>query len=101
VVNLFFALIWLVLGVGILVWDWLHPDAPPSSFRGSAGWLALVLCLFNLVRWYTTRAGRLTREAYQRSLRPVRRSAPDRAPDPDFDFTDSPPTNGQGPEPPR
>ena len=56
-VYLLFSLGWLVLGAALLT-GLINPNLPGASFEWdgqmiSAGWLALMLGLYNLARWYS------------------------------------------------
>jgi hypothetical protein len=99
--NLFFALAWLLAGVGILVWQYTTHAQSLFIWIGdtpvSAGWFALVLAVYNVVRWWSVRAYRkqakAATDAWQERMR--RRRHPDRTdrpatPDPTFDFSDKP-----------
>jgi hypothetical protein len=80
--NLVMAVFWLVVGGLLLGWQWLHPENRRLTIFGtgiSIGWLALLLALYDLVRWRQER--RLTR----------RQTPPAAVPDPNFNFTDQPP----------
>jgi hypothetical protein len=64
-----------------------------SSF--SVAWLMLLLTLYNLTRWWSSRAYRAERRAekLRRENQDSRRHSPEPAgpPDPNFNFTDAPP----------
>src|SRR5207244_1227415 len=52
--NLVLAVFWLLLGGVLLVLPWLIPDTGDWTILGtglSAGWLGIVLALYNLARW--------------------------------------------------
>ena len=55
--NLLMAVVWFVVGVGLLVVTWtMGDDALPFRVRFlpiSPGWLALLLCVYNVVRWWS------------------------------------------------
>ena len=54
-VNLCMALLWLVLGAAIFVWQHQHPGEPRLTVFGtgiSLGWFGMVLALYNLARWW-------------------------------------------------
>jgi hypothetical protein len=60
------------------------------------GCVAGMLCLYNLVRWWSVRSypsqRQLLRDTLERRQRDeVQPSRPERVPDPNFDFTDRPP----------
>ena len=81
-INLFIALFWLVLGLGLI----LIPGFSHWRIRGtdlSIGWLAVGLAGYNLIRWWLT----------YRQQRPQRMPDDDEPPprpreyNPEFDFT--------------
>jgi hypothetical protein len=97
--NLVLALMWLAAGVGLLGMYYLTDDPRWRVTIGggdwSLGWLALLLCVWNLVRWYAVRADRMRRQSLE-ELRagrryPARRPEPIGEPDPAFNFSDDPP----------
>jgi len=103
--NLIMAVVWFVVGAGLLVVTYtMGDDALPFRVRFlpiSPGWLALLLCVYNVVRW---RSGPRRRQdplaaalAARRRMRRDRDDPPP-APDPTFDFTAAPPPD---PDPPR
>ena len=104
--NLLLAVVWLAVGVLLLVWQWYDPNAPSRSILNTGiswGWLALLLALYNLVRWWAGRSAaaerRLEAEArarYHREHHP----RPVQEPDPTFDFSKPPPPpEGEGRDP--
>src|SRR5690349_9677668 len=96
--NLVYALIWLAVAGGLLVWQVLHPQNPGPVIRGtgiSFGWLALVLGIYNLVRWwsswsYQRRRRELTEEQRDRPQSTRQRHPGQSPPNPDFDFSERP-----------
>jgi hypothetical protein len=47
-------LVWGVLALFLFSWSWWFPDRPAPRIGGSSislGWFALILALFNLLRW--------------------------------------------------
>lgn len=101
--NLVLAVFWLALGAGLVIW---HAQTGSSSLRlplggqsFSAGWVALALAGYNLIRWWMVRARvarrRAERDAEQRRRDELRaRRVREEPPDPTFDFSDPP--EGQG-----
>ena len=94
--NLLMAVVWFVVGVGLLVVTYTVGDAAlPFRVRFlpiSPGWLALLLCLYNVVRWWSG-PRRRRRDPLAEALEARRRMHRDRdnpppAPDPTFDFTE-------------
>lgn len=109
--NLSFALavVWLAFAVGLLVWHAWTGDPrlrlPVGGSDLSLGWAALVLALYNLVRWWSTwsyqKQRREMEEGQQRrekERQPARRES-EPIPDPNFRFTDLPPGRSQGEQP--
>ncbi|MCS6851460.1 MAG: hypothetical protein NZ700_09880 [Gemmataceae bacterium] len=98
-INLLLAVLWASLGAAILVYHQAHPDAPLADIRGtgiSAGWLAVLLAIYNLVKWFSLRSRSAPREtsAPRHHIRP---RDEDRPRNPDFIFDDPEP---KGPEQP-
>jgi hypothetical protein len=95
--NLFLAVFWLVLGASLFIWRWLSPDATQFRFEPfgvSAGWVALLLAVYNLLRWTFYYAARTRSPQLSSTRLPPRRSTPTsslREPDPAFDFTSGSP----------
>src|SRR5438105_1456386 len=92
--NLMMAGCWILIGGLLLVWQGLHPENRALTILGtgiSIGWLAFVLALYNLVRWWSGRSFVGYREALAKT-RLGRPSAEERkppaTPDPNFNFTD-------------
>jgi hypothetical protein len=98
--NLILALVWLLLGVTVLVWQALSGNPglslPVGSFRLSYGWLMLLFAAYRLSRWWAVRNGRARRRVQPGSMlrRPGRRwdeeRTPHEAPDPNLNFADEP-----------
>lgn len=92
--NLMLAGLWLVFGLGLLALPWLSPRGNPTRIDPSLGWVALLLSLYNLVRWWGIRAA-ARRRAWLEAA-DLRRPAPERRPeapqaaDPNFNFTEKP-----------
>ena len=80
--HLILAGLWVFLAVLFLARPWL--GLPPLRFTG-AGWLCLVLALYNFVRWWARRLSQTNRP--QHRLPPRRERDDDRPPDPNFDFS--------------
>jgi hypothetical protein len=97
--NLLAAIVWFVAGTGMLVLSWLHPEKAPWTIRGtdlSAGWLGIVLAVYNLARYFSIRASR--RPDGEATLRQRRPRSPSegssREPDPNFQFDDQSEADG-------
>jgi len=97
--NLVMALIWFLLAAGLFAWQWLHPEEGTWTIRGtgiSFGWLALILALYNLARWWSRRSSKANDRAVQAAWSQRRRQAAreepgvESTPDPRFDFTEQP-----------
>ncbi len=99
--NLLLALFWLVLGGALLLWPLLDARAPDLTIWGtgiSAGWLALLMAAYNLVRWWSVRSFQAQRRLLEEEMirrRRESRSSPPSEPDPTFDFTRPPPEGGE------
>ncbi len=94
--KLIMAVFWLGLGAWVLIWPLINPDAPNWNILNtgiSAGWLAILMGLFNLVRSWSEHSFRtahadgeesaLDRHRHERERRP----RPFQEPDPTFDFS--------------
>jgi hypothetical protein len=87
VFHLILAGLWVFLAALFFIWPWL--DLPPLRFTG-AGWLCLVLALYNFIRWWASRQSRIGQAMQERSL-PPRRPRDDAPLDPNFDFSNEDP----------
>lgn len=102
-VNLMMAVFWVILGVPMVIYHWLHPGAAFDNILGtgiSAGWLCIVLGLYNVARWWSARSYAAYRQHLEETaLRRHRRE--DATPpggrelDPNFMFNDPPRTERQ------
>ena len=99
--NLFLAIFWLALAGAAFVLAWVEPDRPILRLAGTdvnVGWLALAFCVYNGLRWLSTRRvarrKRQWEEAAERSY-PSPREGAER--NPAFDFRDRPPGEHVGP----
>jgi hypothetical protein len=92
------AIVWLVAGVALIIYD-NYTGNSAWVVRGlgwSPGWLMLLMSAYNFVRWWSRRQNRashdaeyrasLERRRYRGDVPPVRREAPD----PNFNFSDTP-----------
>jgi membrane protein implicated in regulation of membrane protease activity len=91
---------WFVVGILVLVWDMLHPEARILVIRGtriSYSWVALLMSVYALVRWWSRRSFRHYRDALERAQSERDRhdhrepNSLERDPDPNFNFTAEPP----------
>jgi hypothetical protein len=89
---------WLVVTVGAFVLTWAEPELRFLRLAGTGvnvGWLALVFCVYNCLRWQSSRlVARRKRhwaEVSERSSRSRREHREDAEPNPAFDFSDRPP----------
>jgi hypothetical protein len=93
-INLVMAVLWAIAGVLLLGWQLSRPEFGRPTLWSSdllPGWVALLLALYNLVRWWSvlSKPGR-TFDATSRS--DTRAHEPEREPDPTFNFNrESPP----------
>ena len=104
--HLIFALFWVLVGVGILLW----PNSPfvinYGGVQFSGGWVAFIFALYNVARWWSIRSYRHTRQAAieaeaereRRHREEQRREQPQQL-DPNFNFTDPPPAAGDEQKP--
>ncbi len=97
--NLILAVVWFVVGVGWLATTWTKPDALPVIHFGdlqfSPAWLALMLCGYNVVRWWL-RPRRQAENSLAAALEARRRrhsleGRPERPIDPTFNFSEGTP----------
>jgi hypothetical protein len=106
--RLIFGIVWLLVAAGICVYQVMHPESgwlwmKLGGTPISLGWAALLLGVYNLARWWASRASMLAQkkeaELAQRDSprRARRREEPPSAPDPNFDFSDKPPAAGEHP----
>jgi hypothetical protein len=103
--NLVLALLWLLLGVGLLV-TYHNTEGEQSRTYVLGLVFSFVMTAWNLLRWYMIRrayqqrrAALLETDALARRDR-VQRTEPLREPDPTFDFTSDPPPVRRTDEPP-
>ena len=83
------ALVWLVVAVGLFLFK--DHGQPTGSFPIPLSGLALLVMVYNLVRWWSWRSVRRTSPALQvPRRRPLRRPGDDAVPAPTFDFRDRP-----------
>lgn len=89
--NLFLALFWLVLGVGVFIVQALNPRAGLRIVNSdySIGWLCLFFFVFNMGRWLLTRRRRRQQVQEPTPWRDAR-PAPKQITDPQFDFSEKP-----------
>jgi hypothetical protein len=103
------AIFWLFLGLGMVVLHWLYLNVRQGRMFStldspglSMGWIAILLSVYNLVRWWGLRSAvahrRAVVEEYERRLRALERERrrPEQELDPNFNFTDSPPQREAG-----
>jgi hypothetical protein len=90
---LFMTILWLVVAVGLFVWNAQNPGRGLFLPRTevSLGWFGLAASAYNLVRWLSRRAeARASREAFaaesrrRENVREIARKYQE--PDPNFDF---------------
>lgn len=98
--NLFLAIVWLLLAAILFVYERSHGPIEMRIRLGglnlSMGWIMLLLGIYNIARWYSMRAYRNEQRALFAALRQRLlqqrgpRDEPYREPDPNFRFTDEP-----------
>jgi hypothetical protein len=100
--NLILAVVWFVVGVGWLATTWTKGDVLPVIHLGgvsfSPAYLALLLCGYNVIRWWL-RPRRQAQNSLAAVLEARRRqhsleARPKQPIDPTFNFTEGP----SGPE---
>jgi hypothetical protein len=96
--NLILAVVWFAVGVGWLAATWTNPDALPVIHLGGAkfspAWLALLLCGYDVIRWWM-RPRRQSENSLAAALEARRRrhsleGRPKQPTDPTFNFTEGP-----------
>jgi hypothetical protein len=103
--NLIFAFMWLVVSLVLFALPWIHPRGMAVTIGDtglSAGWFGLLLCLYNLVRWWVARVQAANQQALREDFlrrhppAPAQETPPYRAPDPTFDFSEPAPPGPAG-----
>jgi hypothetical protein len=98
-VNLILAVFWGLLALAAFVLLPVIPGQPSLSLGGTSlnvGWLALVFCAYNLLRWFLVRQmTQRQRLLEQRPARRPRREHAESEPNPAFDFSDQRPAPGE------
>lgn len=94
-IYLILAVTWFLAGVFLLIADWWFPGFHPYRVPGtdlSPGWLALLLSVYNVVRYWARQSAVRRQNLPTERWRQRRRSGeePPLAPDPNFHFTDEP-----------
>jgi hypothetical protein len=87
--NLILCVMWLIIGVGLLSYRQLHPEISGTPTENVALWggiIGILLCLYNLVRWWSSRALARHRAEPKPRREPRPRSATLEY-NPEFDFT--------------
>jgi hypothetical protein len=103
--NLIACVFWLIVAAAIFVSGDQRFVFQIGAVRFSSGWLALLLALYNVVRWWSIRSYRRQRQAEQEALakrfqrHQDERRDPEQPPDPNFNFTDPPAGPKEGPPP--
>jgi hypothetical protein len=101
-VSLILALFWLLLGIAVLVRQFVFDDPgwylPVGDHRFSWAWVMLLLFGYNVVRWWSVRTSQLQRRRLQAesAIRQSRaggdqRRTPPEPVNPEFQFTNEPP----------
>jgi hypothetical protein len=96
--NLLMAIVWLIVGLALIVWQAAHAENHTLTIFGSGvsiGWAGVMLAIYNVVRWWSSRSAgiwwKATNEAWRsREAEARRRNRPAEPPDPNFLFTDEP-----------
>ena len=90
-IYLLLAIVWFLAGILLLAWDWWYPGVNPYRLPGtelSPGWLALLLAIYNVVRYWARRSAARRQEISMRQRRSPHRNQSSHAADPDFNFLD-------------
>jgi hypothetical protein len=91
-VKLWMAGVWLIVAGFIFYWEWSHPGPGLTIWNTgiSIGWVAVLLCLYNLFFWWISSLRRRTSEddSLYRRNEPRKRTHAPQEPDPNFDFSD-------------
>jgi hypothetical protein len=106
-INLFMAMFWLLLGLGLVIYHTMFPGEQFLRMRFldiSPGWLIMVLAVWNLIRWWSLRQAEKDRQyeedlAYKRQRRhegEPKRERVEEPPNPEFDFNRPAPAEGEG-----
>lgn len=95
--NLLLGIVTFLGAIAIFVYQAFNDDGRwyILGTRISAGWFLLLLTLYNLARWYSSRAWGSEEESLRIAMEARKRQARDREhgrgePDPTFDFSDRP-----------
>jgi hypothetical protein len=97
--NLILAVVWFVVGVGWLATTWTQGDVLPvihiGDLKFSPAWLAMLLCAYNVIRWWL-RPRRQAQNSLADALEARRRQhslegRPIQPTDPRFNFTEGTP----------
>ncbi len=91
-INLILAVFWLVLGIALFVLRWVKPDTTAvrvEVYGISVGWIAILLALYNVLRFVRVRAAQTAASQDDRLFK-VRQPRSPAATEYDstFDFTD-------------
>ncbi len=98
-VKLLVAVFWLLVGGSLIFWQWIQPGKTFLTLGNtgiSAGWLAILLALYNFIRWWSGRSYLAQRRAWEEaearrfSHRHHRERQAAQEPNPLFDFSDNP-----------
>ena len=98
-INLVMAGLWLILGAALIGWQWTHPEIHNLRIWGWEAsarlwWFALILTIYNLVRWWTSHSFTRQIGAEEESkgrLENSRSIEEAEVADPTFSFTGEPP----------
>jgi hypothetical protein len=92
--KLWMAGVWLIVAGFVFYWEWSHPGLELTIWNTgiSIGWVAMLLCLYNLffwwINWSSARRRALEDNNLYRPHEPRKRTRPPQEPDPNFDFSD-------------
>jgi hypothetical protein len=93
-IYLLLMVFWLFVGLFLVGWHRLHPEIRGFRIWGtdiSLGWFAILLAVYNLVRWWSGKSqARALRQAQEanRQMEAMGGNSEERPADPNFLFTD-------------
>jgi hypothetical protein len=88
--HLILTFFWFLVGSVLLAWQALHPEDSRFSIWGSQismGWVALLLGLYNLARWWSSHSAVVRAREVASQQRPPATYRTEEPPNPDFDFS--------------
>ena len=100
--HLILTFFWFLVGSLLFAWQAIYPEDNRFTIWGSQismGWVALLLGLYNLARWWSSHSAAVRAEEAAARQRPPVTYRTDEPPNPDFDFSKPvPQPEGEGSE---